>query len=64
MLEKDIRSIGSLIRKLRGLNKNEVERKPNVPYPVIIKNGKETRVGRRQYVYSLSDNARRILANN
>lgn len=62
MLKKDIRSIGSLIRKLRGLNKNEVKRKPNVPYPVIIRNGKETRCGRLQYVYSLSDNARRMLA--
>jgi DNA-binding transcriptional ArsR family regulator/type II secretory pathway predicted ATPase ExeA len=62
ILKKDIRSIGSLIRKLRGLNKMEVSRKPNVPYPVIIRKGKETRVGRLQYVYTLSDNARRLLA--
>jgi len=61
-LKKDIRSMGSLIRKLRGLNKMEVARKPNVPYPVIIRKGKETRMGRLQYVYSLSDNARRLLA--
>jgi type II secretory pathway predicted ATPase ExeA len=62
MLKKDIRSIGSLIRKLRGLNKMEVARKPNVPYPVIVRRGKEARMGRMQYVYSLSDNARRLVA--
>jgi type II secretory pathway predicted ATPase ExeA len=61
-LKKDIRSVGSLIRKLRGLNKMEVARKPNVPYPVIVRKGKEARLGRLQYVYSLSDNARRLLA--
>ena len=61
-LDKDIRSIGSLIRKLRGLNKAEVERKPDIPYPVVVQAGKETRQGRRQYVYSLSDNSRRLLA--
>ncbi|MBU0761665.1 MAG: ATP-binding protein [Candidatus Altiarchaeota archaeon] len=61
MLGKDIRSLGSLIRKLRGLNKNEVIRKPNVPYPVIIRKGKDTRMGRNQYIYTLSDNARRLL---
>ncbi|MFH0861762.1 MAG: ATP-binding protein [Candidatus Altiarchaeota archaeon] len=61
-LKKDIRSIGSLIRKLRGLNKMEVARKPNVPYPVIVRRGKESRIGRLQYVYTLSDNARRLLA--
>ncbi len=61
-LGKDIRSVGSLIRKLRGLNKREVERKPDVPYPVVVRLGKEARMGRLQYVYSLSDNARRILA--
>jgi type II secretory pathway predicted ATPase ExeA len=60
-LKKDIRSIGSLIRKLRGLNKMEVARKPNVPYPVIVRKGKESRMGRLQYVFSLSDNARRLL---
>jgi hypothetical protein len=60
-MQKDIRSIGSLIRKLRGLNKMEVARKPEVPYPVIVRKGKETRMGRLQYVYSLSDNARRLL---
>jgi hypothetical protein len=61
-LKKDIRSLGSLIRKLRGLNKSEVERKPNVPYPVIIRKGKENRMGRLQYVFALSDNSRRKLA--
>jgi len=61
-LKKDIRSIGSLIRKLRGLNKREVARKPNVPYPVVVRKGKESRMGRQQYVYSLSDNARRLVA--
>lgn len=61
-LGKDIRSIGSLIRKLRGLNKSEVARKPNIPYPVIVRLGKEVRLGRLQYVYSLSDNVRRMLA--
>ncbi len=61
-LKKDIRSVGSLIRKLRGLNPMEVSRKPNVPYPIIVRKGKEARMGRLQYVYSLSDNARRILA--
>jgi type II secretory pathway predicted ATPase ExeA len=61
-LKKDIRSIGSLIRKLRGLNKMEVARKPDVPYPIIVRKGKEARMGRLQYVYSLSDNARRMLA--
>lgn len=63
ILNKDIRSVGSLIRKLRGLNKSEVERKPNVPYPLVIRKGKEERFGRIQYVYSLSDNVRRLLAN-
>jgi len=63
ILNKDIRSVGSLIRKLRGLNKSEIERKPNVPYPLVIRKGKEERLGRIQYVYSLSDNARRLLAN-
>lgn len=61
-MKKDIRSIGSLIRKLRGLNKMEVARKPNVPYPVIVRKGKEIRMGRLQYVYSLSDTVRRIVA--
>jgi type II secretory pathway predicted ATPase ExeA len=61
-LNKDIRSIGSLIRKLRGLNKDEVERKPNIQYPVVVRKGKEDRMGRVQYVYSLSDNTRRMLA--
>jgi len=61
-LKKDIRSIGSLIRKLRGLNKEEVQRKPNVPYPIVVRSGKDTRLGRLQYVYSLSDNARRLLS--
>lgn len=61
-LNKDIRSIGSLIRKLRGLNKDEVERKPNIQYPVVVRKGKEDRMGRIQYVYSLSDNTRRMLA--
>jgi type II secretory pathway predicted ATPase ExeA/predicted transcriptional regulator len=63
VLKKDIRSIGSLIRKLRGLNRMEVVRKPKVPYPVIVRKGKEVRMGRQQYVYSLSDNSRRLLAN-
>jgi len=62
MLNKDIRSIGSLIRKLRGLNKEELTRKPNIQYPVVIRKGKENRMGRIQYVYGLSDNARRLLA--
>jgi hypothetical protein len=61
LMKKDIRSVGSLIRKLRGLNKMEVARKPNVPYPVLVRKGKETRLGRLQYVFSLSDNARRLL---
>jgi len=61
-LNKDIRSLGSLIRKLRGLNRMEVARKPMVPYPIIIRRGKEIRMGRIQYVYTLSDNARRMLA--
>ncbi|MFH1055028.1 MAG: ATP-binding protein [Candidatus Altiarchaeota archaeon] len=61
-LKKDIRSIGSLIRKLRGLNPSEVDRKPGVPYPVIVRKGKEVRMGRLQYVYALSDNARRLSA--
>ncbi|MBD3388706.1 MAG: AAA family ATPase [Candidatus Altiarchaeales archaeon] len=60
-LNKDIRSVGSLIRKLRGLNKKEVERKPNIPYPVVVRKGKEVRLGRLQYVFSLSDNSRRLL---
>ena len=60
-LNKDIRSVGSLIRKLRGLNKDEVRRKPNIPYPLVIRAGKDTRLGRLQYVYSLSDNTRRLL---
>ncbi|MBM3308980.1 MAG: hypothetical protein FJY77_01880 [Candidatus Altiarchaeales archaeon] len=62
MLKKDIRSIGSLIRKLRGLNPEEVGRKPNIQYPVVVRKGKETRMGRIQYVYGLSDNTRRLLA--
>jgi predicted transcriptional regulator len=62
MLDKDIRSIGSLIRKLRGLNKDEVSRKPNIQYPVVVRKGKEDRMGRIQYVYALSDNTRRVLA--
>jgi type II secretory pathway predicted ATPase ExeA len=62
MLDKDIRSIGSLIRKLRGLNKDELERKPGIQYPVVVRKGKENRMGRVQYVYSLSDNTRRLLA--
>jgi hypothetical protein len=62
MLNKDIRSIGSLIRKLRGLNPEEVGRKPNIQYPVVVRKGKENRAGRVQYVYSLSDNTRRLLA--
>jgi type II secretory pathway predicted ATPase ExeA len=62
MLKKDIRSIGSLIRKLRGLNKEENIRKPNIQYPVVIRKGKENRMGRIQYVYGLSDNTRRVLA--
>lgn len=60
-LGKDIRSIGSLLRKLRGLNRKEVERKPNVPYPVVVRVGKDRRGGRQQYIYTLSDNARRML---
>jgi predicted transcriptional regulator len=62
MLNKDIRSIGSLIRKLRGLNPEEITRKPNIQYPVVVRRGKETRMGRVQYVYGLSDNTRRMLA--
>ncbi|MBD3261925.1 MAG: AAA family ATPase, partial [Candidatus Altiarchaeales archaeon] len=58
----DIRSTGSLIRKLRGQNPKEVERKPQVPYPVVIKRGKERRLGRLQGVFGLSDNARRLLS--
>jgi len=61
-LSKDIRSVGSLIRKLRGLDENEVARKPRVPYPVVVRSGKDKRLGHTQYVYSLSDNARRLLA--
>jgi len=62
ILNKDIRSVGSLIRKLRGLNPDEVSRKPNIQYPVVVRKGKENRMGRIQYVYSLSDNTRRLLA--
>ena len=62
MMNKDIRSLGSLIRKLRGLNENEVARKPKVPYPVIVRLRKENRMGRQQYVFSLADNARRLLS--
>lgn len=62
MLSKDIRSMGSLVRKLRGLNPDEVGRKPGVPYPIVVRQGKELRSNRMQYVYSLSDNARRLLA--
>ena len=62
MLGKDIRSVGSLIRKLRGLDADEVARKPVVPYPVIVRVGKDKRLGHTQYIYSLSDNARRVLA--
>lgn len=62
MLNKDIRSIGSLIRKLRGLNQKEVGRKPSIQYPVVVRKGKEQRMGRIQYVYGLSDNTRRVLA--
>lgn len=62
MLGKEIRSIGSLMRKLRGLDAEEVTRKPNVPYPVVVRVGKDRRLGHTQYVYSLSDNARRVLA--
>lgn len=61
-MDKDIRSVGSLMRKLRGLNKDEIERKPEVPYPIVVRAGKEKRLGRQQYVYMLSDNARRLLA--
>ncbi|VVB55387.1 AAA domain protein [uncultured archaeon] len=61
-LNKDIRSLGSLIRKLRGLNEAEVKRKPNVPYPLIVRVGKSVRLNRRVDVYALSDNARRLLA--
>ena len=64
ILEKDIRSVGSLIRKLRGLNPQEVARKPNVPYPVVVKSGKGSRAGRIQDLYSLSDNSRRLLTEN
>lgn len=62
MLGSDIRSVGSLIRKLRGLDRSEVLRKPNVPYPIIVRKGKDRRNGRFQYVYTLSDNARRLIA--
>jgi len=62
LLNKDIRSIGSLIRKLRGLNPEEITRKPNIQYPVVVRRGKENRMGRVQYVYGLSDNTRRMLA--
>jgi hypothetical protein len=61
-LRSDIRSIGSLIRKLRGLDRDEVLRKPGVPYPIIVRKGKEKRGGRLQYVYTLSDNVRRLIA--
>lgn len=60
-LGKDVRSIGSLVRKLRGLNPQEVARKPEIPYPVVVKQGKEPRQGRLQTVFGLSDNARRSL---
>ncbi|MFC2162869.1 AAA family ATPase [Candidatus Altiarchaeota archaeon] len=62
MLDKDIRSVGSLIRKLRGLNDSEVKRKPHIPYPLVIRIGKETRMGRLQYIFTLSDHIRRTLA--
>ncbi len=61
-LGSGIRSVGSLIRKLRGLDKDEVLRKPNVPYPIVVRKGKEKRMGRFQYVYTLSDNVRRLIA--
>lgn len=61
IMGKDIRSVGSLVRKLRGLDESEVLRKPDVPYPVVVRLGKERRLGHRQYVYALSDNARRVL---
>lgn len=58
----DIRSVGSVMRKLRGLDKKEVMRKPDVPYPLVIRKGKDKRMGRVQYVYSLSDSVRRFIA--
>ncbi len=61
-LASDIRSVGSLIRKLRGLDKDELLRKPNVPYPIVVRKGKDKRSGRVQYVYGLSDNVRRLIA--
>jgi len=61
-LGKDIRSMGSLIRKLRGLDQKEVARKPNVPYPLVVQREKQQRLGRMQYTYALSDNARRLLS--
>ena len=61
-LDSDIRSVGSLIRKLRGLDRGEVMRKPDVPYPIVVRKGKDKRNGRLQFVYGLSDNVRRLVA--
>ncbi|MFH1834824.1 MAG: hypothetical protein ABH851_01405, partial [Methanobacteriota archaeon] len=62
LVDSDIRSVGSIIRKLRGLDRREVMRKPDVPYPLVVRKGKDKRMGRLQYVYSLSDNVRRSIA--
>ena len=51
--------IRNLIRKLRGLEKDEIERRPNVVYPVVV--GVKGGGGRSRYSYKLSDQAKRIL---
>lgn len=59
VMESSIEGVRNLIRKLRGLEKDEIERRPNVVYPVVVevKGGS----GRSRYSYKLSDQAKRIL---
>jgi len=61
-LGKSIRSVNSLIRKLRGMDKGEVKRKPNVEYPLVVLGEKKIIGGRNLQSYKLSDHAYRRLA--
>lgn len=53
--------INQELRKLRGLDQVEIKRRPGVDFPAVIRPEKRVVDGRRQYIYQLSDNARRIL---
>lgn len=58
-LGKQQNYVGMLIKRLRGLDKKEQERRLNVRYPVVVE--LEAGEGRSRYSYTLSDDARRVL---